>query len=182
MEESQLSTSRKTPEHCRIEPGKGDSPPPEVPSIEEIQEDIVTAFEFLEDWKQRYQYIIDLGRKLSSFPEEWQIDDYKLEGCQSQVWLRAEWWGDRLHFQAISDAAIVSGLIALLLKVYSDRRPEEILATAPDFIREIGLHEHLSPTRSNGLQEMINSIYTYAQAAKQQLESGTTETVRQPLH
>ena len=93
---------------------------------------------------------------------EWKTDEYGVHGCQSQVWLRAERMGDRLEFQAISDSAIVSGLIAVLMRVYSGRTPEEILAVKPDFISAIGLHEHLSPTRSNGLQAMLDAIRGHA--------------------
>jgi len=119
---------------------------------------LIEEFELFDNWLDRYQYLIDLGRKLPDFPEEWKTDDYRLHGCQSQVWLKALQQGDRLEFQAISDSAIVSGLIALLIRIYSGRLPAEILATQPDFIDAIGLHQHLSPTRSNGLRAMIEAI------------------------
>ena len=115
-----------------------------------------------DDWMDRYQYLIDLGRKLP-FPEEYRQDSFKLKGCQSQVWFVGERVGDRLVFHAISDAAIVSGLIALLLRVYSNRTPDEIVATDPAFIREIGLEEHLSPTRKNGLGAMLTAIRSRAE-------------------
>lgn len=130
--------------------------------IAEDQASLIEEFELFDSWLDRYQYLIDLGRKLPDFPAEWQTDEYRLHGCQSQVWLKALPEGDRLKFQAISDSAIVSGLIALLLRVYSDRTPAEILATQPDFIDAIGLHQHLSPTRSNGLRAMIAAIREHA--------------------
>ena len=113
----------------------------------------------------RYRYIIDLGKELPPFPEEWMTDAYKVRGCQSQVWLKPDNENGRLLFRATSDAAIVSGLIAILLKIYSDRTPEEILATPPEFIEGIGLDEHLSPSRSNGLHSMIQTMFGYAKAA-----------------
>lgn len=136
-------------------------------SIAEAQSDVVERFNLLGDWLERYQYIIDLGRKLPPFPDEWRIEENKVHGCQSQVWLRAELREDRLHFDATSDAAIVCGLIAILLRIYSDREPAEILSTQPDFIKQIGLDSHLSPTRSNGLHSMLNTLFGYAQAAKE---------------
>ncbi|UUX48425.1 SufE family protein [Nisaea acidiphila] len=134
-------------------------------SIAEEQEELISEFAFFDDWMDRYQYLIDLGRKLPELPEEFKRDEFKLKGCQSQVWLVGERHGDRLLFRAISDAAIVSGLIAVILRIYSNRTAEEILATEPDFIRDIGLEEHLSPTRKNGLGAMLNKIKAEAQAA-----------------
>ena len=134
--------------------------------ISQAQADLIDEFELFDSWLDRYQYLIDLGRKLPDFPAEWQTEEYKLVGCQSQVWLKAQEGGGKLSFCAISDSAIVSGLIAVLMRVYSDRTPSEILATPPDFIDAIGLHEHLSPTRSNGLHAMIDSIRRHAVAAQ----------------
>jgi len=127
-------------------------------SAEEAQHNIADEFSFFSDWTERYQYLIDLGRKLAPFPEQDRIEANKVQGCQSQVWLAAE--GDRtqLRFRAISDSAIVSGLIALLLRVYSGRSAQEILDTEPRFIEAIGLAKHLSPTRSNGLAAMLQTI------------------------
>lgn len=122
------------------------------------QEEIVDAFALFEDWTDRYQYIIDLGKQLPPFPEEYKTEDYRLKGCQSQVWIRTDLVDGLLHIQATSDSAIVAGLIALLLRVYNDRRPGDIIATPPDFIRRIELESHLSPTRSNGLSAMIQQI------------------------
>ena len=131
-------------------------------TIEQAQLELVDEFRFFDNWMERYQYIIDLGKKLPSFPPEWQTENYRLRGCQSQVWLKANQSKDRLDFQAISDSAIVSGLIAILMRVYSGRTPVEIVTTPPDFIDAIGLHEHLSPTRSNGLHAMIDAIKGHA--------------------
>ncbi len=126
--------------------------------IVDAQRELIEEFQFLDNWMDRYQYIIDLGRRLPDFPEEWRHDEFRLRGCQSQVWLKAEKNADRLRFAAISDSAIVSGLIAMLLRVYSDREPAQIVATPPDFVAAIGLDEHLSPTRSNGLNAMIQAM------------------------
>jgi len=124
---------------------------------------LIEEFSFFDDWMGRYEYLIDLGKQLPPFPEEWKSEDNKIHGCQSQVWLHARADGDRLHFDGTSDAAIVSGLIAVLLRVYNDRRPGDILATKPDFIADIGFTGHLSPTRSNGLHAMLQAIYVRAQ-------------------
>ena len=131
-------------------------------TIEQTQLELVEEFQLFDNWMDRYQYIIDLGKKLPPFPPEWQTENYRLHGCQSQVWLKADRSTDRLDFHAISDSAIVSGLIAILMRVYSGRSPMEIVATPPDFIDAIGLHEHLSPTRSNGLHAMIDAIKGHA--------------------
>jgi cysteine desulfuration protein SufE len=123
-----------------------------------VQDEIVDTFQLLEDWTDRYQYIIDLGRQAPPFPEAWKIEQYRLKGCQSQVWIVTELKDGKMLIHATSDSAIVAGLIALLVKVYSDRRPAEIIATPPDFIRRIQLEDHLSPTRSNGLSAMVQQI------------------------
>ena len=134
-------------------------------SIAEEQDDLIAEFAFFDDWMDRYQYLIDLGRNLPTMPEEYLRDEFKLKGCQSQVWFVGQAVGDRLLFRAISDAAIVSGLIAVLLKIYSNRTPREIIDTTPDFIAKIGLETHLSPTRKNGLGAMVDAIKRRAQAA-----------------
>jgi cysteine desulfuration protein SufE len=131
-------------------------------NIVEAQDALVEEFELFDNWLDRYEYLIDLGRKLPEFPPELKTEDYRLHGCQSQVWLKANEAGGMLQFQAISDSAIVSGLIAVLLRVYSGRSPQEIIDTRPDFIDAIGLHSHLSPTRSNGLHAMIDAIRGHA--------------------
>jgi cysteine desulfuration protein SufE len=131
-------------------------------SADAAQRAIAEEFAFFGDWTERYQYLIDLGRKLPPFPDALKTDDRKVAGCQSQVWLVPSGDASRLEFLAISDSAIVSGLIALLLRVYSGRSAEEILATQPTFIETIGLAKHLSPTRSNGLSAMLGEIKRYA--------------------
>ncbi len=131
----------------------------QISASAEIQQELIDEFSFLDDWTERYQYLIDLGRKLADFPDCWRTEDFRLHGCQSQVWIHHELQGQRIHFDAISDSAIVSGLIALLLRVYSDRTAEEILATQPHFITSIGLDSHLSPTRKNGLHAMLEAIH-----------------------
>ena len=132
----------------------------------QTQAAIADEFAFFGDWTERYQYLIDLGRKLAPFPDAAKTDEYKVVGCQSQVWLLPSGDAQRLDFQAISDSSIVSGLIALLLRVYSGRSAEEILATEPHFIEAIGLAKHLSPTRSNGLASMLARIKSHASVAR----------------
>ncbi|WP_339828107.1 SufE family protein [uncultured Arenimonas sp.] len=124
----------------------------------EAQAAIADEFSFFGDWSERYQYLIDLGRKLPPFPEEWKTEDNRLQGCQSMVWIVPEGDAKDLRFKAISDSSIVSGLIYLALRVYSGRSAEEILATTPDYIADIGLAKHLSPTRSNGLAALLQFI------------------------
>ncbi len=138
-------------------------------SIAEEQVELIAEFAFFDDWMDRYQYLIDLGRKLPKMPVEYMRDEFKLKGCQSQVWFVGEVRGERLIFRAVSDAAIVSGLIAILLRIYSNRTAREILDTDPAFIAEIGLETHLSPTRKNGLGAMLKAIRTRAALI---LESG----------
>jgi len=137
-------------------------PDPAEASAEQAQAAIAEEFAFFGDWTERYQYLIDLGRKLPPFPEALQREEFKVSGCQSQVWLVPSGDAQRLDFRAISDSSIVSGLIALLLRVYSGRSAAEILATEPRFIEAIGLAKHLSPTRSNGLAAMLAKVKQYA--------------------
>ncbi|MDE1885847.1 MAG: SufE family protein [Xanthomonadaceae bacterium] len=134
-------------------------------SAQAAQDAIIGEFAFFGDWTERYQYLIDLGRKLAPLPEELKTDAHKVSGCQSQVWLVPGGDAQRLTFQAISDSAIVSGLIALLLRVYSGRSAQEIIDTPLRFVEAIGLAQHLSPTRSNGLAAMLARIKDYAHAA-----------------
>lgn len=136
-----------------------------TPSITEVHREIVDEFEFLDDWMDRYQHLIDLGRKLPEYPAEFQTDEYKVRGCQAQVWFRAEKRDGRLYFTAMSDAAIVSGLIAILLRAYSGYPPKTILRAGHGFISDIGLTEHLSPTRGNGLHAMLRTIRRHAVSA-----------------
>ena len=138
----------------------------ESESAQEAQNAIVEEFSFFGDWTERYQYLIDLGRKLPPLPEALKTESNKVQGCQSQVWLVAAGDAERLEFRAISDSAIVSGLIALLLRVYSGRSAREILDTEPRFIEAIGLAKHLSPTRSNGLAAMFKRIQDEARQAQ----------------
>jgi cysteine desulfuration protein SufE len=123
-----------------------------------LMNDINEDFKLLDNWLDRYQYIIDLGKQLELYPEEYKTDDYKVRGCQSQVWLYMKQNGDKLHFIATSDAAIVCGLIYLLLQIYNDLSCEEIINRQPDFITQLGLDKHLSPTRKNGLHAMVQRI------------------------
>ena len=134
-------------------------------SANEIQDEIVEEFAFFDDWMDRYQYLIDLGRRLPPLAEDELVDDNKIRGCQSQVWLVASQADGRLQFKAISDAAIVSGLIALLLRLYDGREPRDILDTPADFVDALALQSHLSPTRSNGLSSMLAAIRRFAEEA-----------------
>jgi cysteine desulfuration protein SufE len=138
------------------------APPDPVLGADAAQDAIAEEFAFLGDWTERYQYLIDLGRRLPPFPDELRDDAHRIHGCQSQVWLAASGDTRCLEFRAVSDSAIVSGLIALLLRVYSGRPAAEILATAPRFVEAIGLSGHLSPTRSNGLAAMLARIRRHA--------------------
>lgn len=133
--------------------------------VEIAQQEVIEEFGFFDDWMDRYQYLIDLGRRLPEFPAELKTDDNRIRGCQSQVWFVANETDGRLEFQAISDAAIVSGLIAVLLRIYSGKRPRDILDTPADFIAALSLESHLSPTRSNGLASMLATIKRFAAEA-----------------
>ncbi len=141
-----------------------DSPFPLEPTALEAQAAIAEEFAFFADWSERYQYLIDLGRKLPPFPDAWKSEQHRLHGCQSMVWIVPEGNAARLDFHAVSDSAIVSGLIYLALRVYSGRSAAEILATEPRYIADIGLSRHLSPTRSNGVAAMLGFIRDTAQA------------------
>jgi cysteine desulfuration protein SufE len=136
-----------------------------VISAEQAQQDITEEFSFFGDWSERYQYLIDLGKQLPPFPEEWKTEVHRVHGCQSMIWLVPGGDATNMHFEAISDSAIVSGLIALVLRVYSNRPAQEILATEPQFIDTIGLAKHLSPTRSNGLAATLAKLKDYAAQA-----------------
>jgi len=117
-----------------------------------------TEFGFFSDWTERYQYLIEMGARMPLYPADKQNDDHLFRGCQSQVWLADEFRDGQIWLQGTSDSKIVQGLIALLLRVYSGRTPSEILAIDPDFLRELGLAEHLSPNRSTGLFNMVEAI------------------------
>ncbi|GHB09131.1 SufE family protein [Salinicola rhizosphaerae] len=135
-------------------------------STDQAQAELLEEFSMFDNWMDRYQYIIDMGRQLPDYPEADKRAEFKIQGCQSNVWLKSTEAEGRLHFQATSDAAIVSGLIAILLRVYDAREPHEITASQPDFLAELGLDKHLSPTRSNGLHAMIERIYAIAGEAQ----------------
>ncbi|UGB46716.1 SufE family protein [Frateuria edaphi] len=137
-----------------------------TPSAAQAQLDIAEEFAFFSDWSERYQYLIDLGKQLPPFPEERKTEEHRVHGCQSMVWLVPDGDSEKMHFTATSDSAIVSGLIALVLRVYSDRPAAEILATEPEFVQSIGLAKHLSPTRSNGLTAMLAKLKGYAAQAQ----------------
>ena len=138
---------------------------PLEPTAADAQAAIKDEFAFFSDWSERYQYLIDLGRKLPAFPDEWKREEHRLLGCQSMVWIVPEGDAAKLDFHAVSDSAIVSGLIFLALRVYAGRPAAEILATSPDYIGDIGLARHLSPTRSNGLAALLGFIRERAQQA-----------------
>lgn len=131
----------------------------------EAQAAIAEEFAFFSDWTERYQYLIDLGRQLPAFPDEQKTEENRVHGCQSMVWLIPSGDAAAMHFDAASDSAIVSGLIALVLRVYSGRSAREIVDTEPAFVQQIGLAKHLSPTRSNGLAAMLVKLKAYAAEA-----------------
>lgn len=133
-------------------------------TIDEKQAQIVAEFATLTDWEARYQRIIEMGKAMAPMPEPYKTEKNKVKGCQSTVWLHAELEGDKVRFWGDSDAVIVRGLVALVLKVYSEETPAAILATAPDFVAKTGLASHLSQTRANGLAAMIKQIKNYAVA------------------
>jgi len=133
-------------------------------SIKEAQEEIIDEFSMFDDWMQRYEYIIDLGKNLPLIDEQYKTDDNIIKGCQSKVWLHADEDNGRVVFTADSDAILTKGIIAILIRVFSGHTPQEILDADTDFINEIGLKEHLSPTRANGLVSMIKQIKMYALA------------------
>jgi len=135
-------------------------------TIQETQVQIINEFEGFADWEERYRQIIDWGRRLAPIDEQYRTDKYKLSGCQSQVWINAKLEENRVVFEADSDAAIVKGLVALLIRVYSNHTPDEILAAPPEFLKTIGIDKHLSPTRNNGLGSMMKQIQMYAVAFK----------------
>ena len=136
-------------------------------NINETQDEIIAEFQDLTDWMDRYAYIIDLGNTLPPSPESEKVPANIIEGCQSRVWISAKLNDDKtVHFEADSDALIVKGIIALLLKVLNNRTPDELLNADLYFIEKIGLKEHLSPTRSNGLLAMVKQIHNYARAFK----------------
>ena len=132
-------------------------------TTEEIQNEIIEEFSMFDDWMDKYEYIIEMGKNIKGIPDELKKDEFLIPGCQSKVWLIPEKKEGKLHFSADSDAIISRGVVALLLRVFNDRTPEEIKNTNLFFIDEIGLQSNLSPNRANGLASMINKIYHYAE-------------------
>jgi len=140
--------------------------------IQERQQAILKEFESLQDWDSKYKKIIEMGKSLPPFPEIYRTEENKIKGCQSQVWFHAELSEKNcVAFQADSDALIVKGLVALVLFLYSNSAPDEILATSPEFFKTLGLSSNLSPSRSNGLNAMLRQIHNYALAYKIMLNS-----------
>lgn len=133
-------------------------------TIQEIQEEIVDEFSMFDDWMQRYEYIIELGKSLPLIDEQYKTEDNIIKGCQSKVWVHAEQNEDKVIFTADSDAILTKGIIAILIRTFSNQTPKQILDADTNFIDEIGLKEHLSPTRANGLVSMIKQIKMYALA------------------
>ncbi len=140
-------------------------------TIEAIQEELIDEFSMFEDWMQRYEYMIDLGKSLPLIDENLKTEDKLIKGCQSKVWLNSEMKDGKIIFTADSDAIITKGIIAVLVRVFSDQKPQAILDANTDFIDEIGLKEHLSPTRANGLVSMIKQMKMYALAYQTQLKN-----------
>ena len=138
-------------------------------NIETIQADLIDEFSKFDDWMDRYEHMIDLGKSLPLIDSKFKTEDNIIKGCQSKVWLHADLESDKLIFTADSDAIITKGIVAILIRVFSNQSPEVILKTNTDFIDEIGLKEHLSPTRANGLVSMIKKIKMYAVAYQTQV-------------
>ena len=138
-------------------------------NIETIQADLIDEFSIFDDWMERYEYMIELGKSLPMIASEFKTDDNIIKGCQSKVWLHADRENETVVFTADSDAIITKGIVAILIRVFSNQSPETILKTNTDFIDEIGLKEHLSPTRANGLVSMIKKIKMYALAYQTQI-------------
>jgi len=135
-------------------------------TINEIQEEIIDEFSSFDEWMDKYSYLIEIGNDLEGFKDEWRLEQNLIEGCQSKVWVHAEMQDDKIIYSADSDAIITKGIIALLIRVLSNRTPDEILNSELSFVEEIGLKDHLSPTRSNGLVSMMKQMRLYAIAFK----------------
>ena len=140
-------------------------------SIQEIQEEIIDEFSMFDDWEERYQYMIDLGKTLPLIDAAFKTEDNLIKGCQSKVWVHAEMKDDKVVFTADSDAIITKGIIAILIRAFSNQHPQNIIEANTDFIDKIGLKEHLSPTRANGLVSMIKQLKMYAIAYQTQLNN-----------
>ena len=141
-----------------------------MPDILEEQQKIIHEFNALSDWTERYKHIIKLGRELQPLDEQYKVEENLVRGCQSQVWLHTSLDDGKVVFEADSDAAITKGLVALMVRFYSNREPDTIINTEPMFIKKIGMQEHLSPTRSNGLASMVKQMKIYAMAYKAKSE------------
>lgn len=139
-------------------------------TINEIQQEIIDEFSIYDDWMDKYAFIIEQGNALQPIDEKYKTPDNIIKGCQSRVWLQTDYRDGKLYFEAESDAIIVKGLLALVLRVFNGRTPDEIIGTDLRFMKEIGLREHLSPTRSNGLLSVIKQIRYYAIAYKSKEE------------
>ena len=133
-------------------------------TIQEIQDEIVDEFSMFDDWMQRYEYIIDLGKSLPLIEEQYKTEDNIIKGCQSKVWVHADQNGEKVVFTSDSDAILTKGIIAILIRAFSNQKAADILEANTDFIDKIGLKEHLSPTRANGLVSMVKKIKMYALA------------------
>jgi cysteine desulfuration protein SufE len=138
-------------------------------NIKEIQDEIIDEFSMFDDWMQRYEYMIDLGKSLPLIDENLKTEDKLIKGCQSKVWLNSDLKDDKVIFTADSDAIITKGIIAILIRAFSNQKPQAILDANTDFIDQIGLKEHLSPTRANGLVSMIKQMKMYALAYQTQV-------------
>lgn len=135
-------------------------------SIAAVEEEVVEEFGLFDGWDDKYEYIIDMGKKLPPLDPKYKVEENKVKGCQSTVWLGAEYEEGKVQFKADSDAVIVKGLISLLVRVLSNRTPDEIMAAKLDFINRIGMTSHLAQTRSNGLLAMVKGMKNYALAYK----------------
>ena len=140
-------------------------------TIEEIQKELIEEFDMFDDWMQKYEYMIELGKSLPLIEETYKTEENLIKGCQSKVWLHSELVNGKILFTADSDAIITKGIIAILIRVYSNQKPSDIVKANTDFINEIGLTDHLSPTRANGLVSMIKQMKMYAIAHQSQLNN-----------
>ena len=147
-------------------------------NIEDIQQEIIDEFSGFDDWMDKYQLLIDIGSDQEPLPEQYKTEQNLIDGCQSRVWLQADYSDGKIHFQAESDALIVKGIVTLLIRVLSDHTPDEILNADLHFISDIGLTEHLSPTRSNGLLAMLKQMKLYAMAFKASSPKGAIEVAQ----
>ncbi|MGD0712418.1 MAG: SufE family protein [Bacteroidales bacterium] len=145
--------------------------------IEEIEQEIINEFEQFDEWLDKYNYLIELGKSLPLIKEEFKTDQYAITGCQSKVWLHSSLQSGKVVFEADSDAIITKGIVGLLIRVLSDQIPDEIINAKLDFVDKIGLREHLSPTRSNGLTSMIKQMKFYAFAFKTKLSQNTPNSL-----